>query len=156
MSTNVDGVFHRSRAALPALKQSRGCIVNTASIVLTLFASSLVMTACEREAPDDRPAVSSDSTPPISPSTAPSELRAATPPASPSGDIDDALITSKVKAALLTTAKLESGGIQVETTAGRVILSGSVATREDVATAATVARGIDGVNRVDNRLIAVK
>lgn len=32
MATNLDGVFLCSQAALPALKQSRGCIVNIASI----------------------------------------------------------------------------------------------------------------------------
>jgi len=32
MAVDLDGVFFASRAALPALRESRGCIVNTASI----------------------------------------------------------------------------------------------------------------------------
>ncbi|KUN10391.1 3-oxoacyl-ACP reductase [Streptomyces yokosukanensis] len=32
MSTNVDGVFHASRAALPHLREIRGCIVNVGSV----------------------------------------------------------------------------------------------------------------------------
>lgn len=32
MATNVDGVFYGCRAAIPELKKSRGCIVNTCSI----------------------------------------------------------------------------------------------------------------------------
>lgn len=32
MAVNVDGVFLLSRAALPALRESRGCVVNTSSV----------------------------------------------------------------------------------------------------------------------------
>ena len=32
MTTNVGGVFHCAKAAMPELKKSRGCIVNTASV----------------------------------------------------------------------------------------------------------------------------
>ncbi len=62
----------------------------------------------------------------------------------------DALITTKVKAALINGPALKAREINVETYQGTVQLSGFVATREEAAKAGTVARGIEGVTSVKN------
>ena len=63
---------------------------------------------------------------------------------------NDALITTKVKAALINDPMLKAREINVETYQGTVQLSGFVATREEAAKAGTVARGIEGVTSVKN------
>jgi osmotically-inducible protein OsmY len=69
---------------------------------------------------------------------------------SPKESAGDALITTKVKAALVNDPMLKAREINVETYQGTVQLSGFVATREEAAKAGTVARGIEGVTSVKN------
>jgi len=69
---------------------------------------------------------------------------------SPKAYAGDALITTKVKAALINDPMLKAREINVETYQGTVQLSGFVATREEAAKAGTVARGIEGVTSVKN------
>ena len=64
--------------------------------------------------------------------------------------IDDTVITTKVKAAILNEETLKSAEINVETFKGVVQLSGFVNSQADIATAASVARGIKGVTSVKN------
>ena len=64
--------------------------------------------------------------------------------------IDDTVITTKVKAAILNEPTLKSAEINVETFKGVVQLSGFVNSQADIATAASVARGIKGVTSVKN------
>ena len=64
--------------------------------------------------------------------------------------IDDTVITTKVKAAILNEETLKSSEINVETFKGVVQLSGFVNSQADIATAASVARGIKGVTSVKN------
>jgi osmotically-inducible protein OsmY len=64
--------------------------------------------------------------------------------------VGDSVITSKVKAALVADPQLKAREINVETYQGTVQLSGFVATREEAAKAASVARSIDGVTSVKN------
>ena len=64
--------------------------------------------------------------------------------------IDDSVITTKVKAAILNEPTLKSAEINVETFKGVVQLSGFVNSQADIATAASVARGIKGVTTVKN------
>ena len=64
--------------------------------------------------------------------------------------IDDSVITTKVKAAILNNETLKSAEINVETFKGVVQLSGFVNSQADIATAATVARGVKGVTSVKN------
>ncbi len=66
--------------------------------------------------------------------------------------IDDSWITTKTNTALLAETSLKSGDIHVETLKGTVTLSGTVPTETERTTAARVARDIEGVNHVDNRL----
>lgn len=64
--------------------------------------------------------------------------------------VGDAVVTGKVKAALVGDPMLKAREINVETYQGTVQLSGFVATREEAAKAATVARSIEGVTSVKN------
>ena len=62
--------------------------------------------------------------------------------------VDDALITTKVKAALVNEPELKSSEINVETYKGEVQLSGFVSSRSDISRAIAVARGVNGVQSV--------
>ena len=64
--------------------------------------------------------------------------------------IDDTVITTKVKAAVLNEPTLKSAEINVETFKGVVQLSGFVNSQEDIAKAASVAKGVKGVISVKN------
>jgi osmotically-inducible protein OsmY len=64
--------------------------------------------------------------------------------------LDDTVITTKVKAAILNEPTLKSTQINVETFKGTVQLSGFVDSRTDIAKAAEVARGVKGVAVVKN------
>ena len=64
--------------------------------------------------------------------------------------IDDTVITTKVKAAILNEETLKSAEVNVETFKGVVQLSGFVNSEADIAKAASVARGIKGVSSVKN------
>jgi osmotically-inducible protein OsmY len=64
--------------------------------------------------------------------------------------IDDSLITAKVKTAVLNEPTLKSAEINVETFKGVVQLSGFVNSNADIAKAAEVARGVEGVASVKN------
>lgn len=60
----------------------------------------------------------------------------------------DARITTSIKARILTSPELPALGISVNTTAGRVTLSGSVGTAELVAKAMQLALDTEGVQEV--------
>jgi osmotically-inducible protein OsmY len=64
--------------------------------------------------------------------------------------IDDSVITTKVKHAILHTATLKSGEINVETFKGVVQLTGFVSSQENIDKAMEVARGVNGVKSVKN------
>jgi hyperosmotically inducible protein len=67
--------------------------------------------------------------------------------------LDDTVLTSKVKAALMDSADVKSGQINVETEGGIVQLSGFVTGEGMKERAGKVAAGISGVKSVDNVLI---
>lgn len=66
--------------------------------------------------------------------------------------IDDGIITTKVKAALLGEEGVKSGDISVATRDGEVQLSGFVANQTQIDRATEVARGVEGVKNVINEL----
>jgi osmotically-inducible protein OsmY len=78
---------------------------------------------------------------------------AASAKATPGEYIDDAAITAKVKAAVLNEPSLKSAEINVETSKGRVQLTGFVRSRADIAKAVEVAKGVKGVKTVMNDMI---
>lgn len=64
--------------------------------------------------------------------------------------VDDAVITSKVKAAILGEPTLKSAEINVETFKGVVQLSGFVSTESSARTAVKTAQHVKGVSSVKN------
>lgn len=64
--------------------------------------------------------------------------------------MDDSVITTKVKAAILNAPNLKSAEINVETFKGVVQLSGFVRSQADVIQAVEVARSVKGVKSVKN------
>lgn len=68
----------------------------------------------------------------------------------PGGYVDDAVITTKVKAAIVKEPNLKATEINVETFKGTVQLSGFVATKEAASRAGAVASGVEGVKSVKN------
>lgn len=70
--------------------------------------------------------------------------------------IDDSVITTKVKAALLNEPSLKSLEIGVETYKGQVQLSGFVTSADGIAKANEVARRVQGVTSVRNSLVVKK
>jgi hyperosmotically inducible periplasmic protein len=67
--------------------------------------------------------------------------------------VDDALITSKVKTALLADKDISGLKINVDTSKGVVSLKGEVKTLALRRKAESIAAGVDGVRKVDNQLI---
>lgn len=67
--------------------------------------------------------------------------------------VDDSVITAKVKAAVFEEPSLKSAEINVETSKGRVQLSGFVRSRADIDKAVEVARKVGGVTSVQNVMI---
>jgi len=64
--------------------------------------------------------------------------------------VDDTVITTKVKAAILNEPTLKSAEINVETFKGIVQLSGFVNSQSDVNRAVVVAQNVKGVKSVKN------
>ena len=76
---------------------------------------------------------------------------ASTPKQEGTGEyIDDSIITTKIKAAVLNEPSLKSAEINVETFKGTVQLSGFVSTEADIQKAVEVARSVKGVASVKN------
>ncbi len=70
----------------------------------------------------------------------------------PSEYIEDAWITTKVKAVLLKNDVMKGLGVNVETSQGTVQLSGWVDTPDQIARAEKIAHGVEGVKAVRNDL----
>jgi osmotically-inducible protein OsmY len=66
--------------------------------------------------------------------------------------VDDSAITAGVKAAILNAPTLKVSEINVETFKGTVQLSGFVSSADNIATASSVARSVNGVKSVKNDL----
>lgn len=67
--------------------------------------------------------------------------------------IDDATITSKVKTALLADPDISGLKINVDTAGGIVKLKGEVKSMALRKKAESIAKGVDGVKKVDNQLV---
>lgn len=67
--------------------------------------------------------------------------------------IDDSVITTKVKAAILKEETLKVAEINVETFKGVVQLSGFVSSQEDINRAVVITRKVAGVKSVKNDML---
>jgi hyperosmotically inducible protein len=78
---------------------------------------------------------------------------ASTPTKEGTGEfVDDSVITTKVKTAILREINLKVGEIQVTTFKGDVQLSGTVSSQDEIEIAIKVAQGIGGVKSVKSDL----
>lgn len=66
--------------------------------------------------------------------------------------IDDATITTQVKARMVENKEVDAAAISVETLNGTVMLSGFAKNATERATAADIARGVKGVKSVRNEI----
>jgi hyperosmotically inducible protein len=66
--------------------------------------------------------------------------------------VDDSVVTTRVKSAMLDDVDIKSYDIKVETRKGEVMLSGFVANQAQVDRAVTLTNGIEGVKGIDNKL----
>jgi len=73
-------------------------------------------------------------------------------PVSVGTGIDDGIVTTRVKSALLREPDMKSFDIKVETRGGEVMLSGFVPNQGQVERALSVARGVEGVKSVLNKM----
>ena len=67
--------------------------------------------------------------------------------------LDDAVITTKVKSTLLTDSQARSGNTSVETRKGEVLLSGFVDSQAQADREVQLAKGVEGVQSVQNKLM---
>ena len=70
--------------------------------------------------------------------------------------VDDGIVTAKVKTALLADADVKSFDIAIVTRKGEVQLSGFVDNQAQINRAIDIARGIDGVQSVNNEMSVKK
>ena len=68
-------------------------------------------------------------------------------------DIDDSVITTSVKSALLADADIKSFDFKVETRKGEVLLSGYVDNQAQLDRATAAARGVAGVKGLQNNVV---
>ena len=66
--------------------------------------------------------------------------------------VDDVAITSKVKAELLESKRVDGLDVNVDSKNGRVTLRGWASSAAEAQTAAAIARDVEGVKSVDNQL----
>ena len=78
---------------------------------------------------------------------------ASTPHSKSTGEyVDDAAISTKVKAALVESPQTKAHNIEVETYKGTVQLSGFVNSKAEAAEAQRIAQSVAGVKKVENKL----
>ncbi|MDP3254140.1 MAG: BON domain-containing protein [Hydrogenophaga sp.] len=126
---------------------------------LALALASLV--ACGKtetpvEAPPPAP-VPPMSTPAPAPAPAEAPATSASGPSTTMGEkIDDTVITTKVKTALLADDTVKGMDISVNTTMGEVQLTGVVDNQMQIDKAVEVAKAVEGVQRVQNGMTIKK
>ena len=137
--------------------------------LVSMLAAVALIAACEKKTTtvnDTSPgSTSSTTTTTVAPSTTASDAMAATTNAmdkaasatergmAKAGEaMGDAAITGKVKTALIADPDVKALKIDVDTKDNVVTLNGTADTQTNADKAVTIAKGIDGVKSVDNRL----
>ena len=67
--------------------------------------------------------------------------------------VDDATITTQIKARMVENKQVDAVSIKVETLNGTVMLSGFAKNSTEKATAESIARGVNGMKSVRNELV---
>jgi hyperosmotically inducible protein len=120
-------------------------MANTSKVVFITALIGLTLAGCNRPASDQaagKPTAGTTS----------SSSGASTASGSSAGSaIDDSIITTKVKTALLADADIKGTDINVETQQGEVMLSGFVNNKAQTDKAVKVARAVEGVKKVTDK-----
>lgn len=92
---------------------------------------------------------------PIPPPAPPpqADTQAAPPPPALPQATNDTVVTSRVQTALAKDPQVGSSKIAVNTTQGRVTLTGDIRSMELRKKAEMIVRGVEGVRAVDNQLV---
>lgn len=67
--------------------------------------------------------------------------------------IDDATVTTQIKARMVESKEVNAGAISVETLNGEVTLSGFAKSSQERDAAARIARGVKGAKKVNNAIV---
>jgi hyperosmotically inducible protein len=122
---------------------------------------SMLIAGCGKNPEEQaaQPATTSQAATTPEPAAAPQAATTPEPAAAPQAatttagtEIDDGVITTKVKAALLADPDIKSFDIAVETSKGEVQLSGFVDSQEQIDQAVAIAQKVDGVTSVGNAM----
>jgi hyperosmotically inducible periplasmic protein len=143
-------------------KEGRDMIFKPTGVCMVL-AAMFAISGCNQTAPPANVAANSPSAPvptasPAEPqATAPSSSARSQGPAEQAGRevgeaVDDATITTKVKAALLQAPDVKGLDVKVETDKAVVQLSGFVASQAQIDKAVELAKGVSGVREVQNKM----
>lgn len=121
-------------------------VLKLATGTLLAGALALALPGCSR--PADAPTRSGQVvTPPASSASGASGASATI-----GSEIDDSVVTTKVKAALLNDPDVKGIDFKVETRKGEVLLSGFAANQSQIDRAVAVAQAVPGVKSVDNKV----
>ncbi|WP_136414480.1 BON domain-containing protein [Herbaspirillum sp. ST 5-3] len=137
-------------------------IAATSRVVLLGALLSVAVAGCGRKEADQASGgttsgASGSSTAGASRGSAGTSGNTATPSSGSSGSsvgaaIDDSIITTKIKSALLADEQVKGTDISVETKKGEVMLSGFVRDKAQIDKAVKIASSVEGVKKVDNKM----
>lgn len=121
---------------------------NITKIVLAAVVVTATLVGCERRMDARNSAANNQPTNP------PAVNPAAANPGPPTVGtvIDDGVITTRVKSALLADPDVKSFDISVETRKGEVLLSGFVDNQAQIDRAISITQRVEGVRNVDNKM----
>ncbi|WP_439517935.1 BON domain-containing protein [Hydrogenophaga sp.] len=121
---------------------------------ISVSAVSLALASLVACGKTETPVEAPPAAPPMTSTPAPAPMAPATSASEPSttmGEkVDDTVITTKVKTALLADDTVKGMDIKVNTTMGEVQLSGVVDNQMQIDKAVEVAKAVEGVQRVQN------
>lgn len=80
----------------------------------------------------------------------------ATQPTTVGTEVDDSIITTKVKMALMSNADINSLNIKVITHQGNVTLNGFAKNEDQIKNSTDIAKNVEGVKNVTNKLTLIK
>jgi hyperosmotically inducible protein len=133
------------------------------AVIATALLAVLFASGCERRTP---PAATGTATPgetpaaqgtnPVSPSTTMPSDAMADKSKTPGAVIDDAVLTTKVKTALLADSDIQGLSVNVETSKGVVTLNGAVNNQAQIDRATKITGQVGGVGSVVNNLTIKK
>ena len=126
-------------------------IVDASKRFLIVLSLGLSVAACNRSTPPSDQAESGVAAPPAGVARF-SASSGRNGDVSIGSRIDDSVITTKVKAALMKNGEIKGSDISVETRDGEVVLSGFVDSAEQGEKAIDAVSNVDGVKAVESKL----